>query len=72
MKIHAIGSRALKSETMKRRNQQNTMNIYATFWAWLAQFFTNILDLFLLHVFYGQQHQNRNCYQWREGFKPIR
>ena len=53
-KIHAIGSRALKSETMKRRNQQNTMNIYATFWAWLAQFFTNILDLFLLHVFYGQ------------------
>ena len=23
-------------------------------------------------VFYAQQHQNRNCYQWRGGFKPIR
>lgn len=39
---------------MKRRNQQNTMNIYATFLVWLVQFLTNILAMFLLHVFYGQ------------------
>jgi hypothetical protein len=47
-------SGALKSETIKRRNQQNTINIYVTFWAWLAQFFTNILNLILLHILYGQ------------------
>lgn len=45
---------ALKSETIKRRSQQNTMNIYVTFWAWLAQFLTNMFDLTLLTAFYGQ------------------
>jgi len=47
-------SGALKSETIKRRNQQNSTNIYVTFWAWLAQFLTNVLDLILLHILYGQ------------------
>lgn len=47
-------SGALKSDTIKRRNQQNTMNIRVTFFAWLAQFFTNMVDFTMLHAFYGQ------------------
>ena len=38
----------------QRRRKQNNLNIYMTFWAWLAQFFTNITFLVLTNVFYGK------------------
>ena len=30
-------------DVIKRRQKQNLTNIYMTFWAWLAQFLTNII-----------------------------
>jgi hypothetical protein len=45
---------SLRSDVIKRRKQQNAFNIYVTFWAWLAQFLTNMLDLALIHAFFGK------------------
>ena len=42
------------TEAIKRRKQQNTLNIYLTFWAWVAQFFTNMFNLVLIHAFFGK------------------
>jgi hypothetical protein len=38
---------------IKRRKRRNTLNIYLTFWAWLAQFTTNLVCLVLVSFFFG-------------------
>jgi hypothetical protein len=43
-----------RSEAIKRRKQQNTLNIYLTFWAWLAQFLTNMFNIVLIQAFFGK------------------
>ena len=44
----------LRSKVIKRRRQQNSINIYMTFWAWLVQFFTSMFVLVLLKVAFGR------------------
>ena len=44
----------LNPEVIKRRRQKNILNIMMTFWVWLVQFFTNIIYLIIMHVFYGK------------------
>ena len=44
----------LKHEVMKRRKQQNTLNISMTCWSWLAQLLTNIFYLIVLYIFFGK------------------
>ena len=44
----------ISEDTVKKRKQQNKLNIMVTFWAWLAQLFTNIIYLLLMIVFYGK------------------
>jgi hypothetical protein len=40
----------LKPEVIKRRKQQNTLNIYMTFWVGAIQFLTNTLIVVFLKV----------------------
>ena len=47
-------------DVIKRRQKQNLTNIYMTFWAWLAQFLTNIILVLAVRIFYGQ---NQFVYQ---------
>lgn len=44
----------LNSDVIKRRKQQNKLNIKITFCAWLAQLGTNITYLILLTFFFGK------------------
>lgn len=44
----------ISQDTVRNRRQQNRLNIMITFWAWLAQLFTNIIYLLLMNVFYGK------------------
>jgi hypothetical protein len=44
----------LNPETINRRKQKNTLNIIMTFWAWLAQFATNITYIIVLKLFFGK------------------
>ena len=44
----------LNPEVMNRRKQKNTLNIIMTFWAWLAQFATNITYVIVLKLFFGK------------------
>ena len=44
----------ISQNTIKKRKQQNKLNIMITFWAWLAQLITNIIYLLLMFAFYGK------------------
>ena len=44
----------LKPEIIKKRRQQNSLNIYLTFWTWIAQFLTNMCALSIMTVVRGQ------------------
>ena len=44
----------ISQDTVKRRKQQNKLNIMITFWAWLAQLVTNIVYLLLMLIFFGK------------------
>ena len=44
----------LNSDAIKRRKQQNMLNMRITFWAWIAQLGTNITYLILLTFFFGK------------------
>ena len=44
----------LSPEVIKRRKEQNSMNIYLTFLNWLAQFVTNMLLLVMRNFMFGQ------------------
>ncbi len=44
----------LNPEVIKRRRQKNILNIKMTFLVWLVQFFTNIIYLIIIYVFYGK------------------
>jgi hypothetical protein len=44
----------LRPEVIKRRKQQNSLNLMMTFWTWLAQFITNFVYILVLKVFYGK------------------
>jgi len=44
----------LDNEVIKRRRQQNRMNIIVTFCIWLVQLATNIIYLVLLEYFYSR------------------
>jgi hypothetical protein len=44
----------LKPEVMKRRRQKNALNIAMTFWAWLAQFVSNIMYIIVIKLFFGK------------------
>jgi hypothetical protein len=39
---------------MKRRKNQNLVNIYITFWACLAQFITNMFLIFIVRFGFGK------------------
>ena len=45
----------ISQDTIKRRKQQNKLNIMVTFWAWLAQFITNIIYMLLMYAFFGKE-----------------
>jgi hypothetical protein len=51
---HAALSGILKPEVIKKRRQQNSLNLIMTFWAWLAQFVTNLIYMLILVVFLGK------------------
>ena len=44
----------LNPEVIKKRRQQNKLNITMTFWAWVAQFMTNIMYMAIMKIFYGR------------------
>jgi predicted lysophospholipase L1 biosynthesis ABC-type transport system permease subunit len=44
----------LRPEVIKKRKQQNSLNLMMTFWTWFAQFITNIIYIILLMVFFGR------------------
>jgi hypothetical protein len=44
----------LRPEVIKKRKQQNTLNIYLTFWIWLAQFITNLTGFIAVKMLYGK------------------
>lgn len=44
----------VSQDTVKRRKQQNKLNIMVTFWAWMAQFITNIIYIFLMSAYFGK------------------
>ena len=44
----------LNPEVIKRRKQQNTVNIKMTCCTWLAQFITNIIYIIVLKLFFGK------------------
>ena len=45
----------LPLDTIKRRKQQNKLNIMVTFWAWLAQLVTNIVYIILMLFIFGKE-----------------
>jgi hypothetical protein len=44
----------IKADTIKRRNQQNLVNIYMTFWVWVAQFVTNMIIVVMVKYMFGK------------------
>jgi len=57
IKIHnnkTASSGIISQDSIRKRKQQNKLNIMVTFWAWIAQFITNIIYLLLMIMFYGK------------------
>ena len=44
----------LKEDAVRRRKRQNVLNIYMTFWVWLAQFITNIIIVIAVKYMFGK------------------
>lgn len=44
----------ISEDTIKRRKQQNKLNIMVTFWAWIAQLITNFIYLILMNFFFAK------------------
>jgi hypothetical protein len=44
----------LKPDVIKHRRQKNMLNIVMTFWAWLAQFISNIMYIIVIKLFFGK------------------
>ena len=44
----------LKADAIKRRKRQNVLNIYMTFWVWLAQFITNMIIVIMVKYMFGK------------------
>ena len=44
----------LRPEVIKKRKQQNMLNIYLTFWIWLAQFSTNLTIFISVKILFGK------------------
>ena len=51
---NAANEGIIKADAIKRRKRQNTLNIYMTFWAWLAQFVTNMIIVVLVKYMFGK------------------
>ncbi len=44
----------LRPEVIRKRKQQNTLNIYLTFWIWIAQFSTNLTIFISVKSLFGR------------------
>ena len=44
----------LKADAVKRRKRQNVLNIYMTFWVWLAQLITNMIIVIMVKYMFGK------------------
>ena len=44
----------LRPEVIKKRKQQNTLNIYLTFWVWIVQFLTNSMIFVSVKILFGK------------------
>ena len=51
---HTALAGILKPEIIKSRKKKNILNIILTFWAWLAQFITNLIYIMGYYLFYGR------------------
>jgi len=50
----AASSGILNTDVIKSRKKKNTINIYITFWAWLIQYFVNILNYLVAKLIFGK------------------
>jgi len=44
----------ISEDTVRKRKQQNKLNIMVTFWAWMAQLVTNVIYFMLMNIFFGR------------------
>ena len=51
---NAANEGIIKADAIKRRKRQNILNIYMTFWAWLAQFVTNMIIVVMVKFMFGK------------------